>query len=90
MRSCSEHVIINRRSKLRTATLAALVVGAPVSHAQASDSYYTGEQVYSLQPTPWNHKEMGHIGPTGILAFVEVGVKVTETTKFTNCTPKRT
>lgn len=56
--------------------LAALAFGWPVCHAKPADSYYTGEQVYSLQPKPENHKEMGHIGPTGILAFVEVGVKV--------------
>jgi hypothetical protein len=68
---------MNRRSKLLTATLAALFVAWPVGQARADDSYYTGEQVYSLQPKPENHKEMGHIGPTGILAFVEVGVKVT-------------
>lgn len=68
---------MNRHSKLLTAMLAALVVNSTVCHARADDSYYTGEQVYSLQPKPEAHKEMGHIGPTGILAFVDVGVKVT-------------
>ena len=33
--------------------------------------------MYSLRPKPESHKDLGHIGPTGILAFVEVGVKVT-------------
>jgi hypothetical protein len=68
---------MNHRSKVRSAILAASVAGWPVCHAQVDDSYYTGEQVYSLRPKPQSHKEMGHIGPTGILAFVEVGVKVT-------------
>jgi hypothetical protein len=68
---------MNKPSKPLPAMLAALVVGWPVCHVQAEDSYYTGEQVYALQPKPQNHKEMGHIGPTGILAFVEVGVNVT-------------
>jgi hypothetical protein len=36
-----------------------------------------GEEIYALRPKPEAHKEMGHIGPTGILAFVDVGVKVT-------------
>jgi hypothetical protein len=61
--------------------LAALLLCASPIHAapaaEGGDSYYTGEQVYSLRPDPKNHKEMGHIGPTGILAFVDVGVKVT-------------
>ena len=44
--------------------------------ARAADDFYTGEKVYSLRPKPASHKDLGHIGPTGILAFVEVGVKV--------------
>ncbi|HEX5790667.1 MAG TPA: DUF6288 domain-containing protein [Luteolibacter sp.] len=69
---------------LLPALLATLLVGWSSDHAQAARAgkeatgtpYYTGEQVYSLQPKPEDHKEMGHVGPTGILAFVEVGVKV--------------
>ena len=68
---------MNRQFRLPTTLLAALAAGWTLGHARAEDAYYTGEQVYSLQPKPRNHKEMGHIGPTGILAFVEVGVKVT-------------
>lgn len=64
---------ITRLSSLLTALL---VGGFCSTTARAADAYYTGEQVYSLQPKPENHKEMGHVGPTGILAFVEVGVKV--------------
>ncbi len=57
--------------------LAALVVCAAPTSTRAADDFYTGEQVYSLRPNPEKHKDIGHIGPTGILAFVEVGVKVT-------------
>ena len=57
--------------------LATLVAGWLPSTSRADDSYYTGEKVYSLRPKPSSHKDMGHIGPTGIVAFVDVGVKVT-------------
>ena len=63
-------------AKLLSAMLAALTVGWSSSHVRAAETYYTGEQVYSLRPKPENHKDMDHIGPTGILAFVDVGVKV--------------
>jgi hypothetical protein len=67
---------MKRHPMLLNAMLAALVAGWPVCHVHADDSYYTGEQMYSLRPKPESHKEMGHIGPTGILAFVDIGVKV--------------
>ena len=63
--------------KLLPAMLAALTVGWSSSDVRAAEAYYTGEQVFALQPKPGNHKDMDHIGPTGILAFVDVGVKVT-------------
>ena len=65
------------KSQFLPALLAALVVGGSTAPAQTADTYYTGEQVYTLRPKPESHKDLGHIGPTGILAFVEVGVKVT-------------
>lgn len=49
---------MNSHSKLLTVMIPALVVGWTVCRAKADDSYYTGEQVYSLQPKPESHKEM--------------------------------
>ncbi len=63
--------------KLVPTLLAALVVAGSYGHLRADDAYYTGEQIYDLRPKPESHKDMDHIGPTGILAFVDVGVKVT-------------
>jgi hypothetical protein len=56
--------------------LAALAVGWS-SPAKADEADLAGEEIYALRPKPGAHKEMDHIGPTGILAFVDVGEVVT-------------
>jgi len=48
-----------------------------ITVAQEPDEYYSGEKVFALRPKPNEPKDLGHIGPTGIRARVEKGVKVT-------------
>lgn len=67
---------MHKTSPLLSALLAALTVGWLPTTLHAGDGYYTGEPVYELRPKPESHKDMGHIGPTGILAFVDPGVVV--------------
>lgn len=63
--------------KLHTFTLGILAIcWFPITKLHAADDYYTGESVYELQPKPTAHKEMDHIGPTGIIGFVDLGVVV--------------
>lgn len=50
-----------------------------ISIANAADEFYSEEKVFGLRPKPNAPKDLGHIGPTGILARVEKGVKVTVT-----------
>ena len=63
--------------RLLPALLALTVASCFASAAQTAEDYYSGEQVYQLRPSPKSPKDLGHIGPTGILAHVEEGVQVT-------------
>ena len=57
--------------------LAAIAANLIFPALSEADSYYTEEPLFSLRPKSSGTKDLGHIGPTGILAFVEPGVKVT-------------
>ena len=58
------------------ATLLALFF-AGISPLQASPGQSTDEKVFDLRPKDNGPRALGHIGPTGIMAHIEVGVKVT-------------
>jgi hypothetical protein len=64
----------HRRLALLSVILTATLL---IPATSIADDYYTEEPVFSLRPKPESTKDLGHIGPTGILAFVEQGVKVT-------------
>lgn len=63
----------SQRNTLSVLLASLLILGSALS----AEDYYTGEQVFALRPKPEKTRELGHIGPTGIIAFVEKGVKVT-------------
>ncbi len=57
--------------------LNALALFGVVTVAQAAEDHYTAEKIYNLRPKEEAPRDLGHIGPTGILAHIEPGVKVT-------------
>ncbi len=58
--------------------LSVLVMAATcfMTVAQAADEYYSGERLFELRPKSNAPRFFGHIGPTGILARIEKGVKL--------------
>lgn len=52
------------------------MIGASLA-APAAEESGTDEKVYAMRPKPNAPRDFGHIGPTGILAHIETGVKVT-------------
>ncbi len=71
-----DSTIMKTHPKLLHLLLAAVAVGWS-SPAKANEAGAAGDEIYALRPKPEAHKEMGHIGPTGILAFVDIGEVVT-------------
>lgn len=55
--------------------LACMGLPGPALHAE--DTYYTEEKVYNSRPNPDRGKPFGHIGPTGIVVYINDGVQVT-------------
>ena len=63
------------RQSIATAVVTLLVATTCIAPALAED-FYTQEKVYNLRPKADGRKEFGHLGPTGIIAYIHPGVKV--------------
>jgi hypothetical protein len=69
------HRFPSARRPLVTAVAALLIATACIAPALAED-FYTQEKVYNLRPKADGRKDFGHLGPTGIVAYIHPGVKV--------------
>jgi hypothetical protein len=69
------HRFPSARRPLVTAVAALLIATACIAPALAED-VYTQEKVYNLRPKADGRKDFGHLGPTGIVAYIHPGVKV--------------